>query len=199
MKRINYTLVLIGLALTTLLFFSSMKKIDDIKDKFDEPEQVENGVISDDSFAHTSETEKTTPAVKSTIKTGKITAERSAPKKVFKGKVYDLVDEMPSFPGGLEELYKCIDNNVQYPAVAWENGIEGRVILKFIVEKDGSLSDSTVIHSVHPMVDREALRLVRQMPKWNPGKRAGIPVRVRYCLPIKFKLGESKPSEKINE
>ena len=196
MKRINYTLVLIGLALTTLLFFSSMKKIDDIKDKFDEPEQVENGVISDYSFAHTSETEKTTPAVKSTIKTGKITAERSAPKKVFKGKVYDLVDEMPSFPGGLEELYKWIDNNVQYPAVAWENGIEGRVILKFIVEKDGSLSDSTVIHSVHPMVDREALRLVGQMPKWNPGKRAGIPVRVRYCLPIKFKLGESKPSEK---
>jgi tonB family C-terminal domain len=136
------------------------------------------------------------PTVKSTTKTGKITAERSAPKKVFKGKVYDLVDEMPSFPGGLEELYKWIDNNVQYPAVARENGIEGRVILKFIVEKDGSLSDSTVIHSVHPMVDREALRLVGQMPKWNPGKRAGIPVRVRCCLPIKFKQGESKPSEK---
>lgn len=196
MKRINYTFVLIGLALTTLLFFSSMKKIDDIKDKFDESEQVENGVIGGDSFAHASETEKTTPAVKSTSKAGEITAERSAPKKVFTGKVYDLVDEMPSFPGGLEELYKWIDNNVQYPAVARENGIEGRVILKFIVEKDGSLSDSTVIHSVHPMVDREALRLVGQMPKWNPGKRAGIPVRVRYCLPIKFKLGESKPSEK---
>lgn len=196
MKRINHTLVLVGLALTTFLFFSSMKKIDNIKDKFDESEQVENGVVSDDSFAHVSETEKTTPAVKSTTKTGKITAERSAPKKVFKRKVYDLVDEMPSFPGGLEELYKWIDNNVQYPAVARENGIEGRVILKFIVEKDGSLSDSTVIHSVHPMVDREALRLVGQMPKWNPGKRAGIPVRVRYCLPIKFKLGESKPNQK---
>ena len=190
MKRINYTFVLIGLALTTLLFFSSMKKIDDIKDKFDEPEQVENGVISDDSFAHASETEKVTSAVKNAAETGEKAVERSAPKKVFKGKVYYLVDEMPSFPGGLEELYKWIDNNVQYPAVARENGIEGRVILKFIVEKDGSLSDSTVIHSVHPMVDREALRLVGQMPKWNPGKRAGIPVRVRYCL------GESKPSEK---
>ena len=196
MKRFNHTLVLIGLALTTLLFFSSMKKIGDIKDKFDESEQVENGVISGDSLAHASETEETTPAVKSTSKAGEITAERSAPKKVFKGKVYDLVDEMPSFPGGLEELYKWIDNNVQYPAVARENGIEGRVILKFIVEKDGSLSYSTVIHSVHPMVDREALRLVGQMPKWNPGKRAGIPVRVRYCLPIKFKLGESKPNQK---
>ena len=196
MKRINYTLVLIGLALTTLLFFSSMKKIDDIKDKFDESEQVKNGVIGDDSFAHASETEKTTPAVKSTTKTSEKAVESSDPKKVFTGKVYDIVEQMPSFPGGLEELYKWIDNNVQYPAVARENGIEGRVILKFIVEKDGSLSDSIVIHSVHPMVDREALRLVGQMPKWNPGKRAGIPVRVRYCLPIKFKLGESKPSEK---
>ena len=196
MKRINYTLVLIGLALTTLLFSCSMKKIKDIKDKFDESEQVKNGVIGGDSLAHVSDTEETTPAVKSTSKAGEITDERSAPKKVFKGKVYDLVDEMPSFPGGLEELYKWIDNNVQYPAVARENGIEGRVIVKFIVEKDGSLSDSTVIRSVHPIVDREALRLVGQMPKWNPGKRAGIPVRVRCCLPIKFKQGESKPSEK---
>ena len=196
MKRINYTLVLIGLALTTLLFFSSMKKIDNIKDKFDDSEQVENGVIGDESLAHASETEKVTSAVKSATEAGEKAVESSDPKKVFIGKVYDLVDEMPSFPGGLEELYKWIDNNVQYPAVARENGIEGRVILKFIVEKDGSLSDSTVIHSVHPMVDREALRLVGQMPKWNPGKRAGIPVRVRYCLPIKFKQGESKPSEK---
>lgn len=196
MKKINYTLVLIGLALTTLLFFSSMKKIEDTKDKFEEPEQVENGVIGGDSFAHASETEKVTSAVKNTAEIGEKAVESSDPKKVFKGKVYDLVDEMPSFPGGLEELYKWIDNNVQYPAVARENGIEGRVILKFIVEKDGSLSDSTVIHSVHPMVDREALRLVGQMPKWNPGKRAGIPVRVRYCLPIKFKIGESKPNQK---
>lgn len=196
MKRFNHTLVLIGLALITLLFFSSMKKIGDIKDKFDESEQVENGVIGGDSFAHASETEKVTSAVKNTAEIGEKAVESSDPKKVFTGKVYDLVDEMPSFPGGLEELYKWIDNNVQYPAVARENGIEGRVILKFIVEKDGSLSDSTVIHSVHPMVDREALRLVGQMPKWNPGKRAGVPVRVRYCLPIKFKLGETKPSEK---
>ena len=196
MKRFNHIFVLTGLALTTLLFFSSMKRIDNIKDKFDEPEQVENGIISDDSLAHASETEKTTPAVKSTTKTGKITAERSAPKKVFKGKVYDAVDEMPSFPGGLEELHKWIDSNVQYPEVAWKNGIEGRVLLNFIVEKDGSLRDSIVIRSVHPMIDREALRLVGQMPKWNPGKRAGVPVRVRYFLPIKFKIGESKPDQK---
>lgn len=196
MKRINYTLVLIGLALTTLLFFSSMKKIEDIKDNLDEGEQVENGVIGGDSFAHASETEKVTSAVKNTAEIGEKAVESSDPKKVFTRKVYYLVDEMPSFPGGLEELHKWIDSNVQYPEVAWKNGIEGRVLLNFIVEKDGSLRDSIVIRSVHPMIDREALRLVGQMPKWNPGKRAGVPVRVRYFLPIKFKIGESKPDQK---
>ena len=196
MKRFNHTLVLIGLALTTLLFFSSMKKIGDIKDKFDESEQVKNGVIGGDSLAHVSDTEETTPAVKSTSKAGEITAERSAPKKVFKGKVYDLVDEMPSFPGGLEELYKWIDNNVQYPAIAIDICIQGTVIVAFIVEPDGSVSNAKLVRSVDPSIDQEALRVVRQMPKWNPGKRAGIPVRVRCCLPIKFKQGESKPSEK---
>ena len=94
MKRINHTLVLVGLALTTFLFFSSMKKIDNIKDKFDESEQVKNGVIGGDSLAHVSDTEETTPAVKSTSKAGEKAVESSDPKKVFTGKVYDLVDEM---------------------------------------------------------------------------------------------------------
>ena len=196
MKRINYTLVLIGLALTTLLFFSSMKKIDDIKDKFDESEQVKNGVISDDSLAHASDTEETTPAVKSITKTGKITAESSAPKKVFTGKVYDIVEQMPSFPGGPAELMKWLSSHVQYPAIAIDICIQGTVIVAFIVEPDGSVSNAKLMRSVDPNIDQEALRVVRQMPKWNPGKRAGIPVRVRSCLPIKFKQGESKPSEK---
>ena len=196
MKKINYTLVLIGLALTTLLFFSSMKKIEDIKDNLDEGEQVENGVVSDDSLAHVSEREKTTPEVKSTTKTGEITAESSAPKKVFKGKVYDLVDEMPSFPGGPAELMKWLSSHVQYPTIAIDICIQGTVIVAFIVEPDGSVSNAKLVRSVDPCIDQEALRVVGQMPKWNPGKRAGIPVRVRCCLPIKFKLGETKPSEK---
>lgn len=196
MKRINYTLVLIGLALTTLLFFSSMKKIDNIKDKFDDSEQVENGVIGDESLAHASETEKVTSAVKSTTETGEKAAESSDPKKVFTEKVYDLVDEMPSFPGGPAELMKWLSSHVQYPAIAIDICIQGTVIVAFIVEPDGSVSNAKLVRSVDPSIDQEALRLVGQMPKWNPGKRAGIPVRVRYCLPIKLKLGESKPSEK---
>ena len=196
MKRINHTLVLVGLALTTFLFFSSMKKIDNIKDKFDESEQVKNGVIGGDSLAHVSDTEETTPAVKSTSKAGEKAVESSDPKKVFTGKVYDLVDEMPSFPGGPAGLMKWLSSHVQYPAIAIDICIQGTVIVSFIVEPDGSVSNAKLVRSVDPCIDQEALRLVGQMPKWNPGKRAGIPVRVRYCLPIKFKLGESKPSEK---
>ena len=196
MKRINHTLVLIGLALTTLLFFSSMTKIGDIKDKFDESEQVENSVIGGDSFAHASETEKVTSAVKNTAEIGEKVVESSDPKKVFTGKVYDLVDEMPSFPGGPAELMKWLSSHVQYPAIAIDICIQGTVIVAFIVEPDGSVSNAKLMRSVDPNIDQEALRVVRQMPKWNPGKRAGIPVRVRSCLPIKFKQGESKPSEK---
>ena len=186
MKRFNHTLVLIGLALTTLLFFSSMKKIEDIKDNLDEGEQVENGVVSDDSLAHVSEREKTTPEVKSTTKTGEITAESSAPKKVFKGKVYDFVDEMPSFPGGPAELMKWLSSHVQYPAI--ESCIQGRVIVAFIVEPDGSISNAKLVRSLDPSIDQEALRVVRQMPKWIPGKQNGVAVRVKYNVPVIFKL-----------
>lgn len=188
MKIFNHTLVLVGLALTTLLFFSSMTKIGDIKDKFDESEQVENGVIGGDSLAHVSETEKTTPAVKSTTKTGKITAESSDPKKVFTGKVYDLVDEMPSFPGGPAELMKWLSSHVQYPAIAIDICIQGTVIVAFIVEPDGSVSNAKLVRSVDANLDREALRVVSEMPKWTPGKQGGNTVRVRYSLPITFRL-----------
>ena len=186
MKRINHTLVLVGLALTTFLFFSSMKKIDNIKDKFDESEQVENGVVSDDSFAHVSEKEKTTPAVKSTSETGEKAVESSDPKKVFTGKVYDLVDEMPSFPGGPAELMKWLSSHVQYPAI--ESCIQGRVIVAFIVEPDGSISNAKLVRSLDPSIDQEALRVVRQMPKWKPGKQNGAAVRVKYNVPVIFKL-----------
>ena len=188
MKRINYTLVLVGLALTTLLFFSSMMKIGDIKDKFDESEQVENGVISDDSLAHASEAEKTMPAVKSTTEIGEKAVESSDPKKVFTGKVYDLVDEMPSFPGGPAELMKWLSSHVQYPAIAIDICIQGTVIVAFIVEPDGSVSNAKLVRSVDPCIDQEALRVVRQMPKWIPGKQNGAAVRVKYNVPVIFKL-----------
>ena len=105
-----------------------------------------------------------------------------------KGKVYDIVDVMPSFPGGMQEMMNFLLTNVQYPKKAEKKGIEGRCIVRFIVEKNGSISNVKVVRSVHPLLDAEAVRVVNSMPKWKPGKRNGKPVRVKFNIPVQFKL-----------
>lgn len=91
----------------------------------------------------------------------------------------DKVDEKPSFPGGESAMKSYLNSNVKYPVEAQENGIQGRVIVQFIIEKDGSISDVKISRSVFSSLDREALRVVKAMPKWNPGKLKGIPARVK--------------------
>lgn len=88
-------------------------------------------------------------------------------------KVYDEVDEMPSFPGGLNGLMTFLSQNMVYPVTAQENGVQGRVIVSFVVETDGSITDVKVARSVDPSLDREAMRVVKAMPKWTPGKKMG--------------------------
>lgn len=100
----------------------------------------------------------------------------------------DKVDEKPSFPGGESAMKSYLNSNVKYPAVAQENGVQGRVIVQFIIEKDGSISDVKISRSVDPSLDREALRVVKAMPKWNPGKLNGIPARVKYEVPVVFRF-----------
>lgn len=100
----------------------------------------------------------------------------------------DKVDEKPSFPGGESAMKSYLNSNVKYPDVAQENGVQGRVIVESIIEKDGSMSDVKVIRSVDPSLDREALRVVKAMPKWNPGKLNGFPVRVKNEVPVAFGL-----------
>jgi TonB family protein len=99
-----------------------------------------------------------------------------------------VVDEMPSFPGGQDALFSYIRRALIYPVEAAENGIEGRVTTQFIVEKDGSVSDVKVIRGVDPSCDKEAIRVIKGMPKWTPGKQQGVTVRVAYVLPIIFIL-----------
>ena len=188
MRRIKIITAFVAVAISMFLFSCSMKKIKDIKDKFDESEQVKNGVIGGDSLAHVSDTEETRPAVKSTTKTGKITAESSASKKEFTGKVYEIVEQIPESPGGLTALMNYLRTNTRYPAAAQKAGIEGRVIVSFIVEPNGSVSNVEIVRSVDTDLDQEALRVVRQMPKWKPGKHDGSTVRFKYHLPIKFIL-----------
>lgn len=102
--------------------------------------------------------------------------------------VYTVVEKQPSFPGGVSVLMKYIANNIQYPKEAQEKGLQGRVITAFIVRKDGSIDDIKVMRGIDPLLDKEALRVVQSMPKWEPGEQRGEAVSVRYILPIQFKL-----------
>lgn len=111
-----------------------------------------------------------------------------APKEEVAHKVFDVVEEMPSFPGGNGALMSFLSSNVKYPVVAQENGVQGRVQIGFVVEPDGSISGVKVVRSVDPSLDKEAMRVVRSMPRWNPGKQNGQPVRVRYTVPVLFRL-----------
>ncbi len=103
-------------------------------------------------------------------------------------KIYDVVDEMPVFPGGNGALLEYLATHVKYPVVAQENGVQGRVIVSFVVECDGSITDVRVERSVDPSLDREAIRVVSSMPRWSPGKLNGYIVRVKYSAPVAFKL-----------
>ena len=103
-------------------------------------------------------------------------------------KVFDVVEQMPSFPGGDAALMKFLSEHIKYPVVAEENGIQGRVIATFVVERDGSITDVKVIESVDPSLDKEAIRVLKSMPKWIPGKQNGSAVRVKYTVPVTFRL-----------
>ena len=103
-------------------------------------------------------------------------------------KCFDVVEEMPSFPGGYSAMSAWLDNNIQYPKQARESGIQGRVTVEFIVEVDGSISNVKIGRSVDKDLDNEALRVVKSMPKWNPGKHNGTEVRVKYTVPITFRV-----------
>ena len=110
------------------------------------------------------------------------------PPKEEENKVFDVVEEQPSFPGGQGALMQWLRDNIKYPVIAAENGIEGRVIVQFVVSKTGSISDVRVARGVDPSLDKEAVRVVSNMPKWTPGKQNGTTVNVRYTLPVTFKL-----------
>lgn len=105
-----------------------------------------------------------------------------------KEEVFTHVEQMPKFPGGDAELYKFINNNLNYPAMAIENNVQGRVVVQFVVTKDGSIGNVKVVRSVDRDLDNEAIRVCKKLPKFIPGKQNGQPVNVWYTLPVTFKL-----------
>ena len=104
--------------------------------------------------------------------------------------IFMVVKEMPEFPGGQAALMSFIAKSIKYPVVAQENGIQGRVTCSFVVNKDGSIVDAEVIRGIDPSLDKEALRVINTMPKWKPGKQRGKPVRVKFTVPINFRLNQ---------
>ncbi len=102
--------------------------------------------------------------------------------------VFDVVEEMPQYPGGMQAMLSFLQENITYPKDAQEKKISGRVLVTFVVEKDGSISNVETVKSVFPSLDEEAVRIVKAMPNWKPGKQNGKVVRVKYTLPISFSL-----------
>lgn len=102
--------------------------------------------------------------------------------------VFMVVESMPSFPGGDAALFKYLSDNIKYPVIAQESGVQGRVICQFVVNRDGSIVDIEVVRSVDKSLDAEAVRVISKMPKWTPGKQRGKTVRVKYTLPVNFRL-----------
>ena len=122
------------------------------------------------------------------LKAKEVIATEPVKPKEEENKVFDVVEQMPSFPGGNSALMQFLSKNIKYPVVAEENGIQGRVVCTFVVERDGRVTDVRVVKSVDPSLDKEAVRVVSSMPAWIPGKQNGSAVRVKYTLPVTFRL-----------
>ena len=102
--------------------------------------------------------------------------------------IFEVVEEQPEFPGGMEALLKYLAKNINYPESAVDNGIQGKVMVRFVVERDGSVSAVETYKSVDPALDKEAVRVVKTLPKWKPGRQQGKAVRTRYIVPVVFRL-----------
>ena len=136
------------------------------------------------------ESESTTEAISGPVAqvtgpvaTGPVVTEEASDE----GEIFQVVEEMPEFPGGMEKLLEYLSRNIKYPTIAQEQGIQGKSIIEFVVNKDGSIVDPKVVRSLHPKCDEEAMRVIKAMPKWKPGKQRGKPVRVKYTVPVQFK------------
>ena len=108
--------------------------------------------------------------------------------EVEEEQIFTIVEEAASFPGGIGECMKWLGKNIKYPTISQENGVQGRVIVQFVVNRDGTIVDAKVVRGVDPYLDKEALRVVNMMPKWQPGKQRGKAVRCQFTLPVQFRL-----------
>ena len=168
--------------------------------KFTAPVIKKDNLVKDEDEIKLDEVEKSNKAIGALTVEGndevggevlKIKEEIAAPappRPAEENKIHEIVEQMPSFPGGMSALMSWLSQNIKYPVIAAENGVKGRVTVQFVVEKDGSITDVQVVKSVDPSLDKEAARVIKSMPHWIPGRQNGSPVRVRYTVPVTFKL-----------
>ncbi|MDR1200855.1 MAG: energy transducer TonB [Tannerellaceae bacterium] len=143
---------------------------------------VEDNVILEQQEIISSEDNQMEAQVQTYIAPAVVEEEESAEQ------IFIVVEQMPQFPGGDGELLSFISRSIKYPIIAQENGIQGRVTCAFVVNRDGSVVDGEIVRGVDPSLDKEALRVISTMPKWSPGKQRGKPVRVKFTVPITFRL-----------
>lgn len=139
------------------------------------PEEIEEEIESDEQYADEDKMEEE-----------QVSSSKDTP--IVEDRVYDVVEQMPTYPGGEAAMMQFISSNVRYPSVAEENGVQGRVGLSFVIECDGSIGDVRVEKSVDPSLDKEAVRVIRSMPRWKAGTQNGKPVRVKYSTSVSFSL-----------
>lgn len=110
------------------------------------------------------------------------------PDKPVEDEIFINAEVMPQFPGGTSELFRFLNNNINYPVISLEQNSQGKVIVQFVVDKNGNITDPEVVRGIDPHLDKEALRVVRSMPKWKPGQQNGKAVRVKFTLPVTFRI-----------
>ncbi len=161
--------------------------------KIDKPSKSTTKPSSKTNAKPTNKTQSTINLPNKTAKSATPMAEKkndNIKKRVGKDDVWMIVEAKPTYPGGVGAMMKFLRNNMQYPTKAKEEGIKGTVFVRFVVEKDGLVTDIDVSKSVHPLLDSEAKRVVRSMPTWTAGLQNGQPVATQYTLPVRFELIE---------
>ena len=174
-------------ALTDLYFEEEMVPITEQEEKVAPPPPETLEIVADDADVEETviaSSEETGQAVE--VKYVPVTVVEEEPEEQT---IFEVVEQMPEFPnGGMAGLMQFLSKNIKYPTIAQENGTQGRVTVQFVVNKDGSIVDAKVIRGVDPYLDKEALRVIGTMPKWKPGMQRGKPVRVKYTVPVMFRL-----------
>ena len=177
----------IPVARETQKFVAPVIKKDELVKESNQMKQMDqlDAKIAVGTETHEGAKDRTIEAVRNDIA---VATPPPAPKEEVTQKVFDVVEVMPSFPGGQGALIQYLNSHVQSPVVAQANGIQGRVTISFVVERDGSITDVKVARSVDPSLDKEAARVVSSMPRWTPGKQNGSAVRVKFNVPVVFRL-----------